>query len=302
MAVGRSAHHGAIAPFQCLKAVFRGFQPPVEFNHQVGAALLQRHHALMLQRRNRPVLLGIKALQPGLTGMNSEAAGPRQRHPIHEVRQQRIAVEIVNADPMLHGHGESPCVHHGFHAAGDQIRFRHQAGSEISGLHLLAGATHIEVDLVVAPVLRQSCRFGQQGWVVPPHLQGDRMLHRIEVQQLVASLAVVQRLGHHHFAVEQGPAADLPHQHPEVAVGAIQHRGHTEAVGSGGSGGSHQSIRTARDSRFSTDELECRRSVPSIVAVGGNGRGVWQSLETSACAGRIKSWRSLVGSQCRPVA
>ena len=70
------------------------------------------------------------------------------------------------------------------------------------------------------------------------------MLHRIKVQQLVASLAVVQCLGHHHFAVEQGPAADLPHQHTEVAIGAIKHRCHAEAVAllDGVNGGVHESM------------------------------------------------------------
>ena len=55
------------------------------------------------------------------------------------------------------------------------------------------------------------------------------MFNRVEIQQLVASLAVVKRLGYHHFRIQQSPSGDLPHQHPEVPIGAVEHRCDAEA-------------------------------------------------------------------------
>ena len=72
------------------------------------------------------------------------------------------------------------------------------------------------------------------------------MFHSVEVKQFVAASAVVQGLGHNHLRVQQCVLADLPHQHTEVAISAVEHRRHTEAVGSG-VGSSHGSIRTAYD-------------------------------------------------------
>ena len=69
------------------------------------------------------------------------------------------------------------------------------------------------------------------------------MLDGIKIQQLVAAVCVVQSLRPPHFGLQQSLATDLPHQHAEVSVRAIQHRRHAEAVGSG-FGGGHESIRT----------------------------------------------------------
>ena len=41
---------------------------------------------------------------------------------------------------------------------------------------------------------------------------------------------MVERLRHHHFRVQQATAAHLAHQHPEVPIGVVQHRRHTEAM------------------------------------------------------------------------
>jgi len=41
---------------------------------------------------------------------------------------------------------------------------------------------------------------------------------------------MVQGLRHHHFGIQKAAPGDLPHQHPEVPIGVVHHRSHTEAI------------------------------------------------------------------------
>ena len=132
---------------------------------------------------------------------------------------------------MLHRDGQRRGLGHGADATGHLLGLGHQAGPKAPLLDLLAGTADVEVDLVVAAVGGDARGFSQQNGIVAPHLQGNGVLDRVEVDQPVPPLAVVEGLGHHHFGVEQAATADLPHQHPEVPIGVVHHRSHTEAVG-----------------------------------------------------------------------
>ena len=238
--VGGSAHHRAVHGLQVAGAVAQAVEAAIEFDGELGPVALELVHQVVTQRRDGAVLLGIQPIEPGFARVHGEALGPRGGHRIHEVQQFRVGIPIVDADPVLHRHRQGAGGHHGRHATGYLVGIGHQAGPETSLLHLFAGATHIEVDFVVAPVRRQLGGFSQQGRIVAAHLQGKGMLDRIKAQQPLqpsARLAgirllarMVQGLGHHHFAIEQAATGDLPHQHPEVPIGVVHHRSHTEAV------------------------------------------------------------------------
>ena len=120
------------------------------------------------------------------------------------------------------------------------VGFRHQAGAKPAFLHLFTGATHVQVDLVVAPVGCQLGRFCQEGRIVTTHLQGEGTFDRIKANQPLQPAprlagfglfaGMVQGLRHHHFGVQEAVPGDLPHQHPEVPIGVVHHRSHTEAI------------------------------------------------------------------------
>ena len=120
------------------------------------------------------------------------------------------------------------------------VGFRHQAGPKPAFLHLFAGATHVQVDLVVAPVGGQLGRFCQEGRIVTPHLESEGTFDRIKANQPLQPAprlagfglfaGMVQGLRHHHFGVQKAAPGDLPHQHPEVPIGVVHHRSHTEAI------------------------------------------------------------------------
>ena len=244
MVVHGAAHHHPIDQGQLLPAGLQILQATVQFDGELRPVPLELLHQLVAQGRNGAVLLGIEPLQPGLARMHAEAAGAGIGQRVHEGQQLGVGVALVDADAVLHRHRQGAGLRHGGDAACHHLWLRHQAGAEAPLLHLLTGAAHVEVHFVVTAIRRDPRGLRQQPRVVTPQLQGHGMLDRVEADQPLQPLlspmiaaragqaAVVHRLGHHHLAVEQAAAADLTEQHPEVPIGVVQHRRHTEAVGS----------------------------------------------------------------------
>jgi len=226
--IGRPAHHHSIHMRQLGLAVGQLQQAAVELKEKVRSFALEPVHQVVTQRRNRAVLLGIKAREPGLAGMDAEAGDTGGSQGVHEGQEFGVGILVVDADPVFHRHRQGPLGHR-LDAAGQMGRLGHQAGAEAPLLHPLAGAAHIQVDLVITPGRCQLGRLGQQAGIVTPDLEGEGLFAGVEIQQAVTT-AVVQGLRHHHLGVEKAVAGDLPHQHPEVAIGAVHHRRHTEAI------------------------------------------------------------------------
>ena len=152
MGIGRSAHHHAITVVESVQTLFGGVKTAIQFDQQLGSALLEGDHSIVLKRRDGAVLFGIQSFQPRFSGVHTEPRRSCRCHLIHKVGQQAVAVEIINPHPVFHRDRQVAGGHHRFHAAGHPIRFGHQAGAEVAGLYPRARATHIEVDFVVAPV------------------------------------------------------------------------------------------------------------------------------------------------------
>ena len=203
MGVGRTTHHGSVTVLQGFKALFRRVEASVQFDRELRSARFQGDHPVVLQGGNRAVLFGVETLQPRFARMHAESGGSGIGHPVHEGCEQVVAVEIIDAHAVLHRDGPIAGRHHRLHALRHPLGFRHQTGTEIAGLHPRAGAAHIQIDFVVAPVRGHAGGFCQQLGVIASHLENDRMFFWIETEQSFPAVAVVQRLGHHHFAVEQ---------------------------------------------------------------------------------------------------
>ena len=227
--VSLAAHHHAIQRAQVLSNLRRAVDAAVDDEFQGGKVSLQTQHPLRLQRWNVAVFLGRQALQPGIAGMHDEEFATRLRDGAHKVPHEVVALATVNADAVFHRHGNVHRVLHGFHAIGHQSGFGHQASAKSTALHPLGGATAVEVDLLIAPLLAQLGGTGQIGRFAPTQLQGHRVFFRVEIK-VARHIAMDQRPRGDHLGVEQGVARQQAVEIPAVAVGPVHHRRNTQAA------------------------------------------------------------------------
>ena len=151
MVIGRPAHHHPVHVIEVLQAGRRRLQTTVQFDREGRTIGLELMDQRMAQGGDGAVLLGIKPFQPGFPRMHGKALAAGRRHRVDEVQQRLVGVMVIDADPVLHRDRQAAGLGHGRHAAGHPLRISHQTGAEAPLLHLLAGAAHVEVDLVVAP-------------------------------------------------------------------------------------------------------------------------------------------------------
>ena len=74
-------------------------------------------------------------------------------HGTHKVTNKVVAFYLVNANAVLDGHGHRHHINHGLNAIGYQLWFVHEACAKGTPLHAVAGATAVQIDFVVAPLL-----------------------------------------------------------------------------------------------------------------------------------------------------
>ena len=93
-----------------------------------------------------------------------------------EVAHEGVALDAVDADPVLDGDRDRDRVAHRADAVGDERRLGHQAGAERAALDALARAAAVEVDLGVAPALAEPRARREVGRLAAAELQRDRLL------------------------------------------------------------------------------------------------------------------------------
>ena len=93
---------------------------------------------------------------------------------------------LVDSEPRLDGHGHVDRSAHRGDAGGDSRRVEHQGRAEARGLHTIARATDVQVDLVVAGGRTELRRRGELLGIGAAELERDRMLRGIEAQQPLA--------------------------------------------------------------------------------------------------------------------
>ncbi len=218
-----TTHHHAIEPCQLLLHGGIGVQAAVDGKGQVRKIGLELAHHAVAQRRQFAVFPGRQALEPGVARMHDEHRATRIGHGADKIAHKGVALVLVNADAVLDRDGHLHHVHHGLHAVGHQLGFVHQAGAKGTALHPLAGATAVEVDLVIAPLLSQPRAMRQIGRLAAPQLQGHGVLFGVEAQ-MALHIAMHQRTRGHHFGVQQGVPAQQPVQVAAMAIGPVHHR------------------------------------------------------------------------------
>ena len=161
--------------------------------------------------------------------MHDESLAASLTDGTNEIAHKIVALALVNADAVLHGDGHAHHIQHGLDTVSHQLRLGHQAGPESAALHPLAGATAVEVDLVIAPLLTQLGGQRQVSRLAAAQLQGQRMLFGIEAQ-MPRHIAVQERTGGDHLGVEQRVAREQAVKVTAMPVRPIHHRRYAEAA------------------------------------------------------------------------
>ena len=112
------------------------------------------------------------------------------------------ALTALDSDSHFDGHGKLDAVAHRRHAFRDQRGFRHQASAKRTGLHAIAGATDIEVDLVVALLSAPFRRARQRRRLTATQLQCDRVFRSVKREQS-RPVAMNKRGRRDHLGVQQ---------------------------------------------------------------------------------------------------
>ena len=215
------------APRCCsMSSVLR--MPPLATKASAGKSLLERDDDIVAQRRQLAVLLRADAVQPGVAGMDDEHVAAAVGDGADEVANEGVALDAVDADPVLDGDRDGDRVAHRAHAVGDERRLGHQAGAERAALDALARAAAVEVDLGVAPALAEAGARREVAGVAAAELQRHRLLDRIEVE-MARDVAVQQRAGRHHLGVEARARRQQAMEVPAMPVGPVHHRRDAEA-------------------------------------------------------------------------
>ena len=165
--------------------------------------------------------------------MDDEQLTTSFRYLAHKVTHKIVALHLVNADAVLDRHRNADRIAHGFDAIGHQLRFGHQTRAKRSALHPLRGASAVQVDFAVAPLLAKLGGFGQVGRFAAAQLQSHRLLFGVEVQ-VPRHIAVQQRTGGDHLGVKQRVASQQTVEVPAMPVGPVHHGGDAQLRGTQG--------------------------------------------------------------------
>ena len=220
---------------QLISDLPAGGQAAIDGDGEVRKLALEPVHQLIAQRRYFAIFFRAQAFEPGVARMDDEDFAAGLANGTHKIAHKLITFGFVDADAVLHSHGHAHDVHHGFDAISHKLRLGHQAGTKSTALHALAGATAVEVDLVIAPLLAQFGAMRQVSRLAAAQLQGHRMLFSIE-PQMPLYIAMDQRARRHHLRVQQRVATQQAVKVAAMPVRPVHHGCDGQAPGVCGAG------------------------------------------------------------------
>jgi hypothetical protein len=227
--VGGAANHGGVHLGALGLGLVEGKDAAVDFDEELGKVAFEAVDLVVAQGRDRAVVLGVEALEPGFAGMDGEMLAACAADDRHEFDHIFVAIAIVYANAVLDGHGQACRSDHGGDGLGDAIGLEHQAGSEVAALDAVAGAADVEVDAVVAPGFGEAGAVGEAGGVIAADLEDEGFFVGGEAEEPI-EVAMDDRLGGDHFGVEHHPPTDLPRKEAEMPIGALHHRRNAEGI------------------------------------------------------------------------
>src|SRR5690606_37287603 len=208
-------------------AFVQSLDASVEDDFQFGEVRLQLLRDVVAQWWDLTILFRREAFENGDSRVYGKAAAAGVSYLADKITQLGIAVATVDADSMLYRHIDFNCITHGFYAIGYQRRMSHQAGADHVVLHSVAGATNVQVDLVVTMVLGHlgaGCEITRHA---AAELQRQRMLHFVMAHN-ASRIEKNQREDGDNHGVKQGITGKLTQEVPAMQISPIQQRRHAE--------------------------------------------------------------------------
>ena len=135
----------------------------------------------------------------------------------------------ADSDAILHRNRQTRGVCHSFHKSGHMVRPGHQTGSEIVFLNLVAGASAVQINLVVPVAFGNPAGLRQVFRLIPAQLQYHRFFRRIKGQQLVPLPPNYCR-SCNHLCVKKSFLSNPTHNPAPVPVGLVYHRRQADRV------------------------------------------------------------------------
>ena len=190
---------------QLLSHLGTGGDAAIDANAEVWKFGFKLVHHRVTQRRHLAVGFGRQTLEPGVARMDDEGLATGFTDGPHKIAHEGVTLGFVDANAVLHGDWHLARVHHiqhRLHAIGHQLGLGHQARAKSAALDALAGATAVQVDLVIAPLLAQPGGLRQLVRIAAPQLQCKRVFFNIELK-VPRNVAMQQGTGRHHLGVQQ---------------------------------------------------------------------------------------------------
>jgi hypothetical protein len=174
--ISRSADHHPINLLKVLEGLVPARDPTIDLDEELGVSALELIDLGVAERGDVAVFFWAEPREPGLASVDAKAITTSLGDPLDKLEHVLILVALIHADAVLDRHGQAGGALHGDDAVRDALRPKHKARTKTAALHSIAWAAHVEVDLIVAPVLSEASAAREGLWVVPTELQRERPL------------------------------------------------------------------------------------------------------------------------------
>ena len=210
------------------RGIFDAANPAIDRDVELRPRALEAIDAIVIERRDIAVLARREPVEPGLARMHDQRVDAGGNNDARQRIERLLGILLIDADAALHRDRHAHRRLHRGNAIADELRLRHQAGTEASLLHAIRRTADIEIDLVIAEVGADARTLGERARVRAAELHGDRMLGRVERKQARA-VAAQHRAGRDHLGVEQRAAREQAMEEPAMPVRPFHHRCDREA-------------------------------------------------------------------------
>src|SRR6185312_1290566 len=159
--------HDAIQPVERPDDRVRLAETTIDDHLQIGESFLYPAHDLISQRRNLPIVLRRQSAEHRFARVDDHGIATGIAQGSHETMKRRVlrfietaaglygrpAPPVNHSYPHLHRHRHPDGCTHGGHAGDYDFRPLHQVRSEHATRSTVAGATAVQVDLVISRLL-----------------------------------------------------------------------------------------------------------------------------------------------------
>jgi len=122
------------------RGLHEGRDATIDLDAQRGEVGFQSIHVIIAEWWYGAVFPWTQAMEYGLTGMHDDAVAPGSGHDTHEVGHIFVAVQVIDADTVLHRDWQGCRLPHGLDTARDDLGLGHEAGAEMAVLDAATGA------------------------------------------------------------------------------------------------------------------------------------------------------------------